>query len=123
MTVDEERCARQKARVHAHAFAAVDSDEHEALPLLAIAFDFRLQFLEKAFFEFQNFFDVHAGNEGMGSCDGSVSEEDILEFVVAGRNDRSALVYLGGVEQIQNGEMLDCQDPIHAFETKATLAV
>src|ERR1700675_1792620 len=107
MTVDEERCAGQKARVHAHAFAAVDSDEHESLPLLAIAFDFGFKFLEKAFFEFQNFFYIHARDEGMSGGDGPVGEENVLKIVVAGRNDRGALVDFGGVEQIEHRKMLN----------------
>src|ERR1700722_9208580 len=123
MAIDEKGSAGQKARVHAHAFAAVDSDEHEALPLFAFALDFRFKFLEKAFFEFQDFSYIHARNEGMSGCDGSVGEENVLEIVVAGRNDGGALVDLSGIEQIQNGEMLNRQDSIHAFETKATLAV
>ena len=118
------RCgAGLKARVHAHAFAAVDLDEHEALPLFAVAFGFRFQLLKKSFLEFQNFLDVHAGDEGMGGGHGSVGEEDVLKLVVAGRQNGSALVDLGGIEQVEDGKMLDGEDPVHAFEAEAALTI
>ena len=116
MAVDEERRPGQKARVHAHAFAGVNSDEHETLPLLAIAFSFRLELFKKAFLEFQDVLDVHAGKEGIGGSDGPVREEDVLEFVVAGRHNRSAFVDLGRIKQIQHREMLNRQNPVHTLE-------
>src|SRR6266478_2609527 len=66
MAVDQERGAGQQAGIHAHAFAGVHLDEHESLPLLAITLGFRFQLLQEAFLEFQDFLDVHAGDEWLG---------------------------------------------------------
>jgi hypothetical protein len=66
---------------------------------------------------------MHAGDEGLGGSDLSVREEDILELVVAGRQNRSTLVDLGRVEQIQHGKMLDRQDTIHTLEAEAALTI
>src|ERR1700733_14755623 len=59
----------------------------------------------------------------MGGRDGCVRQKDVLEFVVAGRQDRGTLVDLGGVEQIEHREMLDGEDAIHTFKTQAPLAI
>ncbi len=123
MAIDEQGGAGQKAGVHAHAFAGVGFDEDEALPAGTVAFDFRLELLQKTLFEFQDLLDMHAGKEGMGGGDGAVGDEDVLKFVIAGRQDGSALIDFGGVEEIEDGEMLDGEDPIHAFEAEAALAV
>src|SRR5580658_7010410 len=123
MAVDQKCGSRQEARVHAHGFAVVYLDEHKAFPLLAIAFGLRFQLLKKSFLEFQDFLDVHAGDEGTSGGYGSVDEKDVLEFIVAGRQDGSAPVDLGGVEQIEHGKMLDGQDPVHALEAQAALAI
>lgn len=87
MAIDEESGAGQKTGVHAHPFASIRFDNHETFPLIAIAFGFSLQFLQEIFLEFQDFFDIHAGNERMGGGDVAVGEEDVLELVVAGRQN------------------------------------
>jgi hypothetical protein len=66
---------------------------------------------------------VHAGEAGMGGGDGTIGEDDVLKFVVAGREDGSALIYLGRVQEIKDGEMLDRENAVHAFEAQATLAI
>ena len=123
MTVDQECGTGQEARVHTHAFAAIDFDYHKALPLLAIAFGFGFELLEEAFFELENLLDVHAGDEGLGGSDTGVDDEDILELVVAGRHNRSAFVDLRGIEEIEHGKMLNGEDPVHALEAQAPLAI
>lgn len=123
MAVDQECGSGQQPGVHAHAFAVVYLDEDEAFPLLAIPFGLGFQLLKKRFLKFKDFFDVHAGDKGVSGGHGSVDEEDVLEFIVAGRQDGSALVHLGGVEQIENGKMLDGQDPVHALEAQTTLTI
>src|SRR5580693_6017115 len=123
MAVDEECGSGHEAGIHAHAFVAVYLDEDEALPLAAIAFGFRLQLLKKVFLEFQDFFDVHAGDEGMsGGCRG-IGEQDVLEFVIAGRQDGGALVDLGRLKKVEHGKMLDGEDAVHAFEAQAPLTI
>lgn len=123
MAVDEQRGAGKQARVHAHTFVGVNLNYYEAFPLLAIAYDFRFQFFEKSFLELQDFLDVHAGDEGLGSGDGSIDEKDVLELVIAGRQDGSALIDLGGVEQIQHRKVLNGEDPVHALKAQAALAI
>src|ERR1700746_999739 len=59
----------------------------------------------------------------MGGSDGCVSQKYILELVVAGRQDRSALVDLSRIEQVQDRKMLHGQDPVHALEAKTALAI
>lgn len=107
VAVDQECGTGQKAGIHAHAFAGVGLDQDEALPALAVALDFGLQLLEKAFLEFQDLLHIHAGEDRVGGGYGSIGDDDVLKFVVARRQDGSALVYLGGVQQIEHGKMLD----------------
>ncbi len=59
----------------------------------------------------------------MGGSDGSVGQEDVLELVVAGRQDGSAFVNLSRVEQIQYRKMLHGQHPVHALEAQAALTI
>ena len=123
VTVDEKRCPGKQTGVHTHAFAGVGFDDHEAFPLLAVAFSFRFEFLQETPLKFQDVFDVHAGEEGTGGSDGWVGEEDVLELVVAGRQNGSTFIDLGGIEQIENGKVLNGKNAIHAFEAEAALAV
>ena len=123
VTVDEKSSPGQKARVHAHALAGVHFDNHEAFPMLAIAFGFGFQPFQETFLEFQDFLDVHAGDEGLGGGDGAVGQEDVLEFVVAGRQYGSAFVDLGRIEKIEHGKMLDSEDAVHALDAEAALAI
>ncbi len=124
VTVDQEGSAREESRVHAHAFAAIYFNDYETFPLFALgAFGFRFQLLEKRLLEFQDFLDVHAGDERLGGGDGSIGEKDVLKFIVAGRQDGSALVNFRRVEKIQHGKMLNGEDPIHALEAEAALAI
>lgn len=59
----------------------------------------------------------------MGGGDGAVGEDDVLKFVIAGGEDGSALIYLGRVQEIEDGEMLDGENAVHAFEAEAALAI
>lgn len=103
MAVDEKRGAGQQTGVHAHAFAGISFNYHKAFPLVPIAFNFRFQLLEKCFLKFEDFPDVHTGDQGLSGGDGSVGDQNILEFVIAGWEDGGALVDFGGVEEIENG--------------------
>jgi len=123
VAVDEERGSGQQTGIHAHTLAGIGFDEDEALPPFAVAFGFRFQLLEKRLLELQDFLNVHAGDERLGCGDTSVGEEYVLELVVARGQDRSALVDLGGVEQIEHGKMLDGEDAVHAFQAQAAFAI
>lgn len=123
MAIDECSGSGQEAGIHAHALAGIDLDHHETFPVAAIAFDFGPQFLKKCFLELDDLFDVHTGEKRVSCGDGSLSEKNVLKFVVAGREDGSALVDFGGVKKVENGEMLNGENAIHAFEAEAALAV
>lgn len=123
VAIDEERGAGEKTGIHAHAFASVGPDEHKTLPARTITFDVRFQLLKKTFLEFHDVLDVHADEKRMRSGHSSISDKNILKFVIAGRQNRSALVHLRGVKQVQDREMLDGQDAIHAFEAESALAI
>jgi len=107
VTIDEDVSAGKETGIHAHALAAIHFDYDEALPVFAVAHDFGLQFFQKNLLEFDNFFDVHAGNERAGGGNRCVSQENVLKFIVAGRQDGSALVDFGGIEQVEDGKMLN----------------
>jgi len=123
VAIEEKIRTGQETGIHAHALAGIGFDDDETLPFLAVALDFSLQFLEKSLLEFQDFLDVHAGEQRMSSGDGGAGEEDVLELVVAGRKNGSALVYLGGIEQIENGEMLNGENPVHTLNAEAALTI
>ena len=52
-----------------------------------------------------------------------VGDHYAVEFVGAGRDDRGALIDLGGVEQVKHGDVLHGQDLVHAFQAEAALAI
>lgn len=123
VAIDEYGGSGQKPRVHAHALASVDLDYDEALPVLAIAFNFRSKFFQENLFELYNFSHIHAGDKRLSSGDGSIGQDDVLEFVIAWGQDRCALVDLGRIEEIEDRKVLHRQHAIHAFDAQATLAV
>jgi len=123
MAVEEERGSGHEAGIHAGGIFGVGLDQDEALPSGAVAFGFGLQFAQESFFEFQDFFYVHAGDERLGGGRGGVSQDDVFEFVAAGGQDGGALADFGGIEQVENREMLHGKDFVHAFDAQAALLV
>lgn len=123
MAIDEGCGSGQEAGIHAHALARIDLDHDETLPVTAIAFDLGPQLLKKRFLELDDLLDVHIGEKRMGGGDGTFREQNVLKFVVAGRENGSALVDFGGVQKIKNGEVLNGENAIHAFQAEAALAV
>ena len=91
--------------------------------MLAITFDFRLELLQETLLEFQYLLHMHVGKEGTGGGHGRVSEQHVLEFVIARRDDGGAFVDLRGIEQIEYGETLDGEDAVHTFEAETALAI
>lgn len=59
----------------------------------------------------------------MRGGDGGIGEEDVLELIVAGRKNGSTLVDLRGIEEIEHGEMLNGENPVHALNAEAALAI
>ena len=123
MTVDQKRGSGHESGIHAIGFFGIYLDEHKAMPVRAVPFGIGPQFAQEDFFEFQDFFHVHAGNEGLSSSVGGVGEQDIFEFVAAGRKDRGAFVDFRGIEQVEDGEVLDLEDFVHALNAEAAFLV
>ena len=123
MTVDQERGSGKQAGRHSLGVAGIELDQDEALPVGTGAFGFRLQFVQEGFLEFEDVLHVHAGDEGLGGGGGGIGEDDVFEIVGAGGNHGGALVDLGGIEQVEDGEMLDLEDLVHALNAEAALAV
>ena len=123
MTVNEQRGPREQTWIHGHSFLGIDLDEHEAVPSGAIAFSFGAQVLQETLLELEDFLHVPAVNQGLSGGGGGVGEQNVLEFVGAGRQDGSAFADFGGIEQIEDGEMLHGEDLVHAFEAETALLI
>lgn len=123
MTINQERGSGGQAGRHSLGVAGIELDQDKALPAGTVAFDFRLQFVEEGFLELEDVLHVHAGDERLGGSDGGIGEDDIFEIVGAGGNDGGTLVDLGGIEQVEDGEVLDLEDFVHALDAEAALAV
>ena len=109
--------------MHGGGIMGVGLDEDEAVPGGPVADDVGFELAEKGLLELEDVFDVHAGDEGQGGGGGGVGEEDVVELVAAGGKDGGALVDFGGIEQVEDGEVLDLEDLVHAFNAEAAFAV
>lgn len=76
----------------------------------------------KAFRNFRISFTCNGGNQGAGGGRG-IGQEHVFEFVGAGRENSGPLADLGGIEQVEDGKVLDGKDFVHSFEAEAALAV
>src|SRR5579863_3524412 len=123
MAIDQERCAGSKAGVHSRGFAGVEFDQDEALPSGTVAFRVGANVVKKGLLELEDFFDMHADDQRLGSGCMGIRENDVLELVCAWGKDGGALVDFGGIEQVENREVLDLQDFIHAFKAESTFAI
>src|SRR5579864_1831725 len=123
MAVDQKRGSGEQAGRHSLGVAGIELDQNEALPVGTGAFRFRLQFVKEGFLELEDVLDMHAGDEGLGGGGGGIGEDDVFEIVGAGGNHGGALVDLGGIEQVEDGEMLDLENLVHALNAEAALAV
>ena len=123
MSVDQQGCSGHETGIHAEGLLGIGLDEDEAVPGRAVALGFGAELAEKGLLELEDIFHVHAGDERLGGSGGGVGEQDIFKFVAAGGNDGGALIDLGRVEQVEDGEVLDGKDFVHAFEAEAALLV
>ena len=122
MSVEQEQGAGHEAWVHGRGILGVQLDEDETVPGGAIAFRFGFQLAQIGLFEFEDVKNEVGGNEGTGGR-GGIGEHDIFELVRTGRQDRGAFIDLGGIEQVEDGEVLDGKDLVHALDAEATLAI
>ena len=123
MAVDQERGSGNEAGRHGLGVAGVELDQDEALPGGAVAFGFRFQLMQEGFLELEDLLHVHADDERLGGGDGGVSEDYVFEIVGAGGKDGGALVDLGGIEEVEDGEVLDVKHVVHTFDAEAALVV
>jgi len=122
MAVDEKRGPGKKAGSHGLGLSGVDPDENEALPGGTVSFGFGLELTEEVLFELEDFLDPHAGDQRL-SGGGGIGEHDVFKFVATGREDGGTLADLGGIEQVEDGEVLDGQDLVHAFDAEAAFLI
>src|SRR4029077_10788055 len=123
MAVDQERGSGEQAGRHSLGVAGIELDEDEALPVGTVAFGFRLQSVQEGFLELEDVLHMHAGDEGLGGGGGGICEDDVFEIVSAGGNHGGALVDFSGIEQVEDGEVLDLENLVHAIDAEAALAV
>ena len=123
MSVDQERGSGGKAGRHGLCVAGILPDQDKPLPGGTVAFGFGPELVEEGFLEFQDFLHVHTDDAGFSRGGGAIGEDYVFEVVAAGRKDGGALVDLGGIEQVEDGEVLDVEDLVHALDGEAALAV
>ena len=123
MAVEQEGGSGREAGKHGLGVPGIELDQDEALPGGSVTLGFRPELVQEGFLELEDLFDMHAGDAGFGGGCGTVGEYDVLEIVGAGRKDGGAFVDLGGVEEVEDREVLDLQDLVHALNRETTLAV
>jgi len=123
VTIDEYGGARQEAGVHAHTFAGVDLQKDKAFPALAGSVDFRAETTQESCLELQYILHVHAHNEGLGSGDVTVDQENILKLIPRGRHNAGAHVDVGRIKEVEDGEMLYFEHLVHTLEAQTPFAI
>jgi len=123
MAINEDGCTWNSSGEHAVAFACVEANENEPLPLLTRALQFRAKSAEERLLEFENVFHGFVGEKRLLSSNGRIHQYHILEVIFTGRKNAGTLINFRGVEKIEDRKMLDGQHFIHAFEAQAALAI
>ena len=122
MAVKEQRGSGRETRGHAGGVPGIKLDEDEACPVGTIAFGFGPELAEEGLFKFQKLEHAIGGDEGADGG-GRFGKQDIFELVGAGGDDGGAFVDFGGIEQVEDGEMLNRKDFVHAFDAETALAI
>ena len=123
MSVDQQSGAGHETWVCGQGIFGVQLDEDKAVPGGAVPLRLGLELAEECFLELEDVGDPIGGNERGSGGGGRIGEQDVFEFVGTGRQDGGALVDFRGIEQVENGEALDGEDLVHAFDTESALAV
>ena len=123
MAVDQEKSTRRQTRVHRKGVACVELDQDEALPTGAVRMAIRLNAVEEGLLELEDVLHVHTDHEGLACSNRGVSHNDVFELVCAGGKDRGPLVDLGGIEEIEDGKVLNLENLVHAFKAEAAFSV
>ena len=122
MAVEEQGGAGRETGKHGSGVPGIEFDKDESSPVGTIAFRFGLELAEERFLEFQELEYAIGGDEGADGS-GRFGKEDIFELVGAGGNDGGAFVDFGGIEQVEDREMLNGKDFVHALEAETALAI
>ena len=122
MAIEEQRGAGGETRRHVEGLSSVEPYEDKALPGGTVALGLGPQIAKNTLLELENVNDAVGSNPRL-DCGGWIGEQDILELVWAGRQNGGSLVDLGGIEEVEDGEVLDREDFVHAFDAEAALAV
>lgn len=123
MTVNQERGSGGKAGGHGLGVVGIELDEDEALPAGVVALGVGPELVEERLLELEEFLHVHAGDKGLGGGDGGIGQGNVFEIVGTGGKDGSAPVDLGGIEEVEDGEVLDLENFIHAFEAETAFTI
>jgi hypothetical protein len=107
---------------HAGSVPGIELDEDKTSPVGTIAFGFGLELAKEGLFEFQELKHTISGNEWVDGG-GSFGKQDVFKLVRAGGDNGGALVDFRGIEQVEDGEMLNGKDFVHALEAETTLAI
>jgi len=122
MSVDQKRDAGLEAWGHGGDVLGVGFDQDEAVPGGAVHLHVGLELAKEGLLELEDVEDEISGDQ-RASQGGEADEKDVFELVGAGRQDGGALVDLGGIEQVEDGEVLDGENLVHALDAEAALAV
>src|SRR6266496_5702420 len=109
MAVNEQRGSGREAGMHGEGLAGVELDEDETLPGGAIAQGVGPELVQEGLFELVDFLHMHAGDEGL-SGSGGIGEDDVFEFIGAGRKYGGAFVDFGGIEEVEDGKALHLEN-------------
>jgi len=123
MSVEQQGGAGGEAGRHGGGVPGIELDQDEAVPGGTVALGIGLELVEKGLLELEGPQNAVGGDQGTGGGSGGVGDEDVLELVGAGRQDGGTLVDGSGIEQIEDGKMLNRKDFVHTFEAEAALAV
>lgn len=123
MAVDQERGSGSEAGRHKRGLVGVELDQDESVPGRSVALGVGTELMKEGLLELEDLLHVHADDEGLGGGGSRIGEDDIFKFVAAGGKDGGTLVDFGGVEEVEDGQMLDLEDFVHAFDAEAALAV
>ena len=123
MAVDQQGGSWQEAGRHGGDIALLRPDQHETMPGGAVAFGFRLEASQEGFLELEHGEDLVGGDQRASGSSGGRREQHVFELVATGRQDGGAFVDFGWIEQVEDGEVLDGEDLVHALEAQAALAI
>jgi hypothetical protein len=123
MSIKQEHNARWEAWGHSNGVSGVQLDEDKAVPGATVGFRLRLEFAKETPLELEDVKDAVGGDQRTRRRGGGIGEQDVFKFVHAGRQDGGALIDLDGIEEVENREVLDREDLVHALNAESALAV